>query len=332
MRIPKYSFVLVFGLVLSLTVLGCAQTSESTEASLLVLNKRGNTLSILNPETLKEIATIPVGDGPHEVVVSDDSRTAFVSNYGAQTPGSSISVIDLKTRKETRRVDVSPLNRPHGIQIIGGKVYFSAESNRAIARYDPASDKIDWIMGTGQNVSHMVVGSKDERMFFTPNIGSDTVTMFSLAAKPPAQSQIIQITVGKQPEAIDISPDGKEVWVGLNGDGAIDVIDTESRKVTARVDLGARPYRVMFGPSGERVYSTIFATKEVVEIDAASKKILRRLTIKNRAFGITFTKDGKFAFVTTFEEDGVVKIDLQKFEVVAEGTAGANPDGVAVTY
>jgi YVTN family beta-propeller protein len=185
-------------------------------------------------------------------------------------------------------------------------------------------------MGTGQNVSHMIVGSGDERMFFTPNIGSDTVTMFMFAAKPPAQSRIFQIPVGVQPEAIGISPDASEVWVGLNGDGAIDVIDTTTRKVTARIDLGERPYRVMFEPSGKRVYSTIFATKEVVEIDAASKKILRRLTLKNRAFGITFTKNGKFAFVTTFEQDGFVKIDLAKFEVVAEGTAGAVPDGIAV--
>lgn len=311
------------------TFVSCTFAQEIDPPLLLVLNKQANTLSILNAGSLKLVSTVPVGAGPHEIVVSEDGRTAYVSNYGAQTPGRSISVIDIFAAKE-RRVDIYPFMRPHGLQLIGGKIYFSAEANRAVGRFDPATDKVDWVMGTGQNVSHMVVGSKDERMFFTPNIGSDTVTMFSMAGKPPAQSRIIQIPVGKQPEAIGISEDAKEVWVGLNGDGAIDVIDTATQKVTARVDLGARPYRVVFAPKGERVYSTIFATKEVVEIDAATKKILRRMTLKNRAFGITFTKDGKYAFVTTIEEDGFVKIDLDKFEVVAEGTAGEGPDGVAV--
>lgn len=319
-----------FVALLFLTLTACIFAQKSDSPLLLVLNKRGNSLSILNAETLKPISTIQVGDGPHEVVVSDDQKTAFVSNYGAQAPGSSLSVIDLQTRKETRRVDVSPLTRPHGLQFIGGKLYFSAESNRAVARYDPVSNKVDWMMGTGQDGSHMVVGSKDERMFFTPNIGSNSVTMFALDGKPPARSQVFQIPVGNQPEAIDLSPDGKEVWVGLNVDGGIDIIDTDSRKVTARVELGARPYRVVFGTTGKIVYSTIFETREVVEIDASARKILRRLTLKNRAFGITFTKDGRFAFVTTIDEDGFVKIDLEKFEVVAEGTAGAGPDGIAL--
>jgi YVTN family beta-propeller protein len=295
-----------------------------------VLNKSGNSLSILNADTLRTISTVAVGNGPHEVVVSEDGKTAFVSNYGDRNAGSSLSVIDIAAAKE-RRVDVSPLMRPHGLQVIGGLVYFSAEANNAIARYNPKLDKVDWIMGTGQSGSHMVVGSSDQMRFYTPNIGSDSVTMFELAGPPPARTRVSHISVGQQPEAIHLSPDGKEVWVGLNKDLGIDVIDTATKKVTARIDLGARPYRVMFEPTGRKVYSTIFSTREVVEIDPVEKKVLRRLKLKNRAFGIIFTKDGKYAYVTTIQEDGVVKIDLEKFEVVAEGTAGAGPDGIALT-
>jgi len=308
----------------------CANAQERTKSRLLVLNKVGNSLSIMDKDTLKVLSTVAVGDGPHEVVVTDDGTTAYVTNYGGRVAGSSISVIDIAKATE-RRVSTLPLMRPHGIQIIGGRVYFSAEANNAIGRYDPASNTIDWVLGTGQLGSHMVAGSADQKRFYTPNIGSDTVTMFELAAVPPARNQVTQIKVGKQPEAIDLSPDEKEVWVGLNTDLGIDVIDTATKKVTHRIDLGARPYRVMFEPSGKKAYATIFATKEVVEIDAVTKKILRRLVLKNRAFGIIFSKDSKFAYVTTFQEDGVVKIDLEKFEVIAEGAAGANPDGIAIS-
>ena len=101
---------------------------------LVVLNKTDNDMVAVDPATMKVTGRVAVGDGPHEVVLSADGKTAYVANYGAQTPGSSLSVIDLETMKETRRVDLLPLMRPHGLQMIGGRIYFTAETNRAIAR------------------------------------------------------------------------------------------------------------------------------------------------------------------------------------------------------
>lgn len=304
--------------------------SQTNQKYLLVLNKNEASLTILDPNDLKVLGKVTVGDSPHEVVASADGKLAFVANYGAQTPGNSLSVIDLQTRKELRRVDLSPIFRPHGIQEIGGKIYFSAETNRAIARFDPATNKVDWLMGTGQNASHMVVGSSDQKRFYTANIGSDSVTMFEFANVPPAQSQITQIAVGKQPEAIDLSPDGKEVWVGLNQENAIDVIDTTTKKTIERIKLGERPYRVKFTPDGKTVYATMPNTKEIIVIDAATRKETKRMKLESIPLGIVFSKDGKFAFVSAVEKDFVLKIDLEKMETVAKAETGKAPDGVAL--
>lgn len=287
-------------------------------------------MSIFDANSLKELGNVGVGEGPHEVVVAKDGKTAFVANYGANKPGSSLSVIDLKTMKETRRVDLSPLMRPHGLQEIGGKIYFTAETNRAIARYDPVTNKVDWIMGTGQNVSHMVVGASDEKYFYTSNIGSDSITMFEFQSVPPAGSRITQIPVGKQPEAIDLSPDGKEVWVGLNTAGAIDVVDTIQKKVVEQINLGARPYRVKFTPDGKQVFATLLEKKEIVVIDAKTRKETRRINMESVAWGIIFSKDSKFAFVTAAQDDLVYKIDLEKFSVVGKTATGKVPDGIVL--
>lgn len=310
--------------------LACAQEKTGEKSYLLVLNKAEASLTILDPGDLKVLGKVPVGDGPHEVVVSADGQKAFVANYGGQTPGNSLSVIDLKSRKELRRVDLSPLYRPHGLQEIGGKIYFTSETNRLIGRYDPEANKIDWLMGTGQNASHMVVGSADQKRFYTTNIASDSVTAFELENAPPARSQITHIPVGRQPEAIDLSPDAKEVWVGLNAEGAIDIIDTSARKVVEKIKLGERPYRVKFAPDGRQVYATVPNTKEIIVIDAAARKEVRRLKLESVPLGIVFSKDGKFAFVSAVQDDFVLKIDLEKFEVVGKAETGQGPDGVAV--
>jgi len=239
-------------------------------------------------------------------------------------------VIDIATAKETRRVDLLPLMRPHGIQLIGGKLYFTAEVNRAIARYDPAVNKVDWMMGTGQNVSHMIAGSRDQRRFFTANIGSNSVTAFTLQNVPPAGSTIAQIPVGRQPEAIDISPDAKEVWVGLNQDAGIDVIDTATNKVVRRVDLGGRPYRVRFTPDGRFVVNPTWPANELIVVDAATKEIVRKIKIEGIPFGIDFSKDGTYAFVTALQPDRVYRVNLKTGVIEASGETGKTPDGIAL--
>jgi YVTN family beta-propeller protein len=322
-------FSLCFGIVIVwrnyVIVIG-----QTVKPVLVALNKAEASLTIIDPKDMKVLGKVPTGDAPHEVVLSADGRTAFVANYGAQTPGSSLSVIDVEAKKELRRVDLSPLLRPHGLVEASGKIYFTSETNRLIGRYDPATNRVDWLMGTGQNATHMIVVTPDQKRMYTANIGSDSVTAFEFQSIPPAPSKLTQIAVGKQPEAIDVSPDGREVWVGLNTEGAIDVIDTTAGKVSEKIKLGERPYRVKFSPDGRQVFATMPGTKEIIVIDSATKKEIRRIKLESVPLGIVFSKDGKTAFVSAVQNDFVLKIDLEKFETIGKVVTGQAPDGVAL--
>ena len=85
-----------------------------------------------------------------------------------------ISVIDLATRKELHRIELGPDSTPHGIVFAGSKVFFTAEGYQFIGRYDPASNKIDGMFGTGQVGTHMLVVSKDMNKIFTAALVSDS--------------------------------------------------------------------------------------------------------------------------------------------------------------
>ena len=326
----KLATLLIFGVIIFfknyVIVIG------QTKPVLVALNKADATMSIIDPATMKVTGSVPTGTDPHEVVLSPDGKIAYVANYGNQTPGNTLSVIDLTTVKELRRVDLSPLYRPHGIQMIGGKVYFTAETNRAIARYDPAANKIDWVMGTGQNGSHMIAGAGDQKKFVTANIGSDSVTIFEFAngAGNPGPSKITHVGIGKQPEAVDLSPDGKEVWAGLNTEGMVEVVDAAAYKSVQKINVGGRPYRVRFTPDGKTVVCTMLPTKELVLIDAASKKELKRIKLESVPLGIAFSADGKTAFVSVGQPDAVLKVDLDSGEVTGRVETGKVPDGIAV--
>jgi YVTN family beta-propeller protein len=327
----KNAYATLFTLSLLLTLGVAAVPAQKPAAVLVALNKNENNLAIIDPASMKLVAKVPVGTGPHEVVLSADGKTAYVANYGTgPAPGSSISVIDIASAKEIRRVDLLPLMRPHGLQMIGDKIYFTAESNRAIARYDTVANKVDWIMGTGQTGSHMIVGQADQKRFYTANIGSNSITSFEFQNAPPAGSKIEHISVGKEPEAIDLSPDGKEVWAGLNAEGAIDIIDTATNKFKEKVKIGGRPYRVRFTPDGKFVVNTMLPTREILVLDAATRKEVLRIKLESVPLGIAFSADGRTAFVTVVQPDAVLKVDLMTGTVAGRVETGGGPDGIAV--
>jgi YVTN family beta-propeller protein len=313
----------------------CMSAQDKAAGWLVVLNKSEATVSIVDPVSLKVVARVPTGEGPHEAITSADGKLAFVANYGTgPKPGNSISVIDLDAKKELRRVDLGALQRPHGIMFVGGKVYFTAEGSYAAARYDPASDKVDWITGTGQAATHMIVVTPDEKKAYTANIGSNTVSVIRLGPmSPPAggppQPRVTQISVGDGPEGIDLSPDGRELWVAHRGDGGLSIIDVASDTVKEKLQVGRTPIRVKFTPDGKRVLISDAQANELVVFDAVTRKELKRIPVGAVPVGIQIAPDGKRAFIAATQANKVFVIDLESLSVAGQIEPGREPDGMA---
>ncbi|MBZ5504209.1 MAG: YncE family protein [Acidobacteriia bacterium] len=313
--------LIAFGSVLS--------ASELPRPLLLVLNKPGAKLLIVDPAAKKVIGEVATGTGPHEVTVSADGKLAFVANYGDQTPGESISVIDLEARKELRRVNLGALRRPHGIVESKGKIYFTAEANKVIVRYDPAADRLDWLMGTGQDLTHMLVINKEQTRIYTSNIFSDSVGVM----EPMGQGgnwHYTVIPVGKRPEAIDLSPDGKEVWTAHSQDGGVSVIDTETKKVVATIPaLTKHSNRLKFTPDGKLVLISDAESSTVLVLDAKERKVVQKITVGAVPLGIQIAPDGQRAYVACAEAGQIAILDLAKLTQVGAIDVGAGPDGMA---
>jgi YVTN family beta-propeller protein len=297
--------------------------AETPSLTLLVGNKDENSLAFVDPATGKVLGRVPTGDGPHEVVASTDGKLAFVANYGTgPAPGSTISVIDAVNMKEVRKVDISPLRRPHGLFFANGKCYFTAEANRIVGSYDPAANKIDWLGGTGQNTSHMIIVAKDGTIF-TANIGSDSITIID-------RTGATAVPVGKGPEAIDLSPDGKELWTGHSRDGGVSVIDVATKKVVATIPIGTkRSNRLKFTPDGKRVLISDLDAGEIVVMDAATRKPTQHVAMGKTPEGILMARDGSKAYVAVAGDGNLAILDLASLKVIGHLETGKGPDGMA---
>ena len=77
-------------------------TSVAHGATLAVANKAEATASLINLESGEVVATLPTGEGPHEVGISPSGQFALVSNYGNRgNAGRSLTLIDIPAAKET---------------------------------------------------------------------------------------------------------------------------------------------------------------------------------------------------------------------------------------
>jgi YVTN family beta-propeller protein len=315
------------GLICALLLVALDVGAQTPAAALLVLNKSESTLAIVDPPSGRVLGTVPTGDGPHEVAVSADGRYAFVTNYGNRGPGNTLSVIDIAGRKEFRRVDLGTLRQPHGLVVVDGKAVFTAEGSRAIARYDLATNRVDWQFETGQEVTHMVMASRDGRTLFTANIGSNTISVIEQSGSQWRQTVV---RVGAGPEGMDLSPDGRELWTAHSRDGGVSVIDAAARKVVHTIDAGTRrSNRLKFTRDGAFALISDLDGGDVVVVDAKSRRVTRRIAVGRMPEGILIAPDGRRAYVAVAGDNRVAAIDLQKMEVVQTIATGDGPDGMA---
>ena len=164
------------GVIAGVGAISVANAQATPKSALLVLSKRDQTLAIVDPATLKVVARVPVLEDPHEVIASTDGKTAYVSDYGGGRYHT-LSVVDLVAQKPLPPIDLGPLNGPHGLTFVAGETWFTAEGAKVIGRYDPATKKVDWVLGTGQNRTHMIYVSPDLKRIITTNVSSGTVSI-----------------------------------------------------------------------------------------------------------------------------------------------------------
>ena len=341
-------------------------SAQTPSPALLVLEKSDNAMAMVDPASMKIVARVPAGTDPHEIVASTDGRLAYISNYGGTDSDlHTISVVDLLAHKELPAIDLGALRSAHGLFYAGDKLYFTVETNKAFGRYDPAAKGIDWVLGTGQDRTHMVYVFQDLQRVVTSNVNSGTISIIehvdSPAFGPPPGAgggpggpppgmppgagprktwRITNVPAGRGCEGFDVSPDGKEIWAANAGDGTVTIIDVASKKATQTMPISVKgANRLKFTPDGKLVLISGLGGRpgsndgssagNVEIVDASTHKEIKSFDLGGGSGGILIVPDGSKAYIAVSQKNKVVAIDLKELKVTGEIPTGKNPDGLA---
>jgi len=313
---------------------GLGAATSGTGPMLLVANQGDHTLSLVDPAAGKQIAVVPVGGVTgHEVAVSPDGKLAYVPIYGDSgvgkpgTDGTSMSAIDLASRKVVGSVDFGHGVRPHMplYEPVSGKLYVTTELDRAVAVLDPKTLKIEGKIPTGADQSHMLVVSHDGKRGYTANVGPGSVSVLDMVGR----KTIAVIPVSGKTQRISISRDDRLVFTADQTQPRMAVIDTTNNSVKSWITLPAVGYGSSVTLDGRWLLVQMDTLKQVAVIDLKTMKVARTVDVGGGTGEILMNPDGKVAYVSCPADGTVAEIDLTNWKVLKLIKAGQKADGMA---
>lgn len=328
-----------------LAALLVAVTSAAQADTLVVLNKAEASASLIDVGAGEEVARVDTGEGPHEAAISPDGRTAVVTDYGTgPNPGKTLTVIDIESATVTRTIDLGEYSRPHGIEYFsdGERVAVTAEAQKALIVVDVNSGEVTQAIETGQDVSHMVALSPDEKRAYLANIGSGTMTALDLES----DEHIADVVTGGGAEGICVTPDGRQVWVTNREDDTVSVVNAGTLEVEKQIPSASFPIRAKATPDGKWVLVTNPRSDELAVFDAQTFEEHKRIKMDIRAadtqgrlfgdefgdssvpIGVLISPDGMRAYIAHANADIVSVVDLESWKITGLLSGGKEPDGL----
>jgi len=299
---------------------------------ILILNKSGNTAWQLNAKTGEKITEYNTGTAPHEVAISPDRNRAIITNYGDDTPGNSLTIVDLQKQEVLKTISLGNYQRPHGVQWFsdGKRAIVTTEAQQSVVIVDIDSGEIVSKIKTGQQVSHMVALGDGEQIAYVTNLGSGSVSILNLATEKSTNI----ITTGDGTEGITPIPDKEEVWITNRSANTVSIWEPGNNTITETLDSSSFPIRAEVSNDGKLVAVSNAESSDVTIFDVANRKQIQKIstvegTQKGMPIGLTFSDDDSRLFVANSNIDQIAVIDTRSWKVIKQVDTGATPDGIA---
>ena len=270
---------------------------------------------LVDGKTYKTLATLDSGKNPHEVRVSPDKRRAYVA------AGKTITVVDLKNRKIKANFDLGEYSA-HDIRVSrdGRRIWLACAGKEAILELDAETGKVLQTYKTNQKGAWFVEVTPDERKLYTPNLEGKSVSVIDRAS---GETKIIPFEYPVY--GIDITPDGKQVWVTGRD---LTVIDTATDTVIATIKTPeADTGRIRITSDGKK--AVVALLKKIVVYDIRTRLSTGETAVGSSPKVLTLSNDNRRAFLTNPADNSVSVVDIANGKQLTAFQTGKKPDGIA---
>ena len=136
---------------------------------------------------------------------------------------------------------------------------------------------------------------------------------------------VATIKTGQRPRGIEVTRDGKFVFVALGDDDTIQVFDTKTRADAGQLPSGADPEQFTLDPSGKTLYVANENDAMVTIIDMEKRSAIGEVTVGTEPEGMTVSPDAKVLICTSETSSMVHFIDTSTRQITTNLLVGSRP-------
>ncbi len=262
--------------------------------------------------------TISVGKGPDALFLTPDETFLYVANV----EDTFISVID--TRRDEVIQTIDGTDYPWGFTRLGETSLVAVSGwDKGVDVIDFATHKIVRSKRYEQNLGG-IASTKDGKIQFV--IATDGNKVFKIDAK--SLDILDEYTTGNGPDGVGISKDDSKIYVTNTKDGAISIINLETKKAKV-IETGGKPELIHYNHDHSLLYISNFFENKIHILDTETDKIVHEITGLDGPEEAVLSKSAEKLFVVNFNSSKVFTYNADTYEKLsAEYIVGNKPIGI----
>ena len=274
-------------------------------------------VSVIDTKTDSLIGKIPSGYGSSDIAFSNDR--GYIANFNSDD----ITVFDRKTNEQITTVPVGKQPMQIIVTSDGKYALITHQSNDGL-----------WIMSTKNNqiinkiheiTGNPVYNSVNNKIYFSI-IFRPYVYVFD----PDNLTIIKRIEVGGRPLDIDITPDGKFLYVANFDLNNVQKIDTQTDSLVSRISNIDSCRGIGISPDGKYAYVTQVVSSKVKIIDLNTNKVTKTIIVGRMPTSVAICKENNCAYISNQGDASISVIDMKKNEVIKTIPVADNPISVQI--
>ena len=303
---------------------------NASKELVLVSYSAEDVVALVSAETYEVVSTFPVSKDPHEIAVSRDGTRAYVATTGGG-PGAVgsgpnvVTPLDLVNRQTAARLELGRFEQPHDVRVSadGSTLWVACAPAQSIVEIDAMTGRYRTAWNTRTDGGWFLAVTPDDRKIYVPHLEGKRVT-----AIDRVRGTVSTVVTGGAQSGIDISPDGRSVWVLDHEQQQIRVIDTASDQVVASIPLASSEFgRLRFAPDGRRL--VLVQERRMMLFDVAARRPVGEFELPYAGKVVDVSPAGDRAVVSHPRDNRVSLVNLVPLKVLASIPTGKGPDGVA---
>lgn len=245
----------------------------------LASDKTGN-FQVVDARRGAVVAQIPIGNDPNQMTLTKDGRFAYVPMRGE----AKVAVVQLEPLRLIKKLPAPAGPHDAYTSADGSRIYVGAQFGNAIVVIDPATQSVLHHIPTTEGVRPLEPSADGRTIYVALS------NLLGFVVVDPATRKVTRrVELGTLPEgvpqpyratwthALQLSPDGRELWLTDDINDLLRVVRLSDMKEVAQIRTGHFPHWFAMRPDGQVLFASLWFSDAVAAVDVAKRKVLKNI-------------------------------------------------------